>query len=232
VARYLCAMPRTARAIAADGCYHVLNRGNKKAPIFHEAADYAQFLALMRRAQQRLEVPILAACLMPNHVHLIVRPREASDLARWTHWLFTTHVRWQHAKYGSTGRLWQGRFKAFVIQADHHLLTVMRYVERNALRAKLVERAEDWAWGSLAWRRARHAPVELAESPVPLPPYWRHLVNEPHTSAEISEIRTCANRQRPFGEQTWIADRAEELGVTQSLMPIGRPRKSRRVPVC
>ena len=134
-------MPRTARAIVANHCYHVINRGNKKAQVFHERADYEQFLALLGRAQQRLPLPLLAACLMPNHIHLVVRPERAPDLARWMHWVFTTHVRWYHAKYGTTGRVWQGRFKTVVSQDDHHLLTVMRYVERNALRAKIVERA-------------------------------------------------------------------------------------------
>jgi putative transposase len=224
-------MPRTARAIAAGYCYHVLNRGNKKGQIFHEPADYAQFQALIVRAQDRLELPLLAACLMPNHIHLVVQPRSASDLARWMHWVFTTHVRWHHAKYSTTGRLWQGRFKAFVIQADQHLLTVMRYVERNALRANLVERAEDWRWGSLAWRRSPSG-IALGNSPAPLPPYWRHLVNEPQTAAEMAEIRTCVNRQRPFGAEDWVAAQAEALGVDQSLAPMGRPRKSRRVPVC
>jgi putative transposase len=224
-------MPRTARAIAAGYCYHVLNRGNKKGRIFHEPADYAQFQALIVRAQDRLELPLLAACLMPNHIHLVVQPRSASDLARWMHWVFTTHVRWHHAKYSTTGRLWQGRFKAFVIQADQHLLTVMRYVERNALRANLVERAEDWRWGSLAWRRSPSG-IALGNSPAPLPPYWRHLVNEPQTAAEMAEIRTCVNRQRPFGAENWVAAQAEALGVDQSLAPMGRPRKSRRVPVC
>jgi putative transposase len=162
-------MPRTSRSIVADCCYHVLNRGNKKARVFHEHADYAQFCALVCRAQDRLQLPILAACLMPNHFHLVVRPVGSSDLARWMHWVFTTHVRWHHQKYSTTGRVWQGRFKAFPAYADQHLLTVMRYVERNALRARLVESAEDWEWGSLAWRRARHGRVRLAESPVPLP---------------------------------------------------------------
>ena len=143
-------------------------------------------------------------------------------------WAFTTHVRWHHAKYGTTGRLWQGRFKAFLIQQDHHLLTVMRYVERNALRAKLVERAEDWKWGS-CWRPARHAPVEICESPVPLPSYWRHLVNEPQTAAEIAEIRTCVNRQRPFGEQDWVSEQARALGIEQSLRALRPPAK---VQVC
>ena len=225
-------MPRTARLIVADYCYHLINRGNKKARIFHEPADYDQFQALVYRAQERLELPILAACLMPNHFHLVVRPVQANDVARWTQWLFTTHVRWHHAKYSTSGRVWQGRFKAFLIQQDHHLLTVMRYVERNALRAQLVERAEDWKWGSLAWRASNSEPVALAESPVPLPSYWRHLVNEPQSAAELAEIRTCVNRQRPFGAADWVASKATELGVEQSLKSIGRPRRSRSVPVC
>jgi putative transposase len=229
---YSFAMPRTARFIVANYCYHVLNRSNKKARIFHDQADYEQFLALIHCAQQRIYVPILAACLMPNHFHFVVRPRASDDLARWMQWTFTTHVRWHHARYGTTGRLWQGRFKAFLIQADHHLLTVMRYVERNALRAALVDRAEDWEWGSLRWRSSPRAPVRIDEAPVPLPSYWRHLVNEPQTAAELSEIRTCVNRQRPFGEQTWVVEQAKVLGIEQSLMPFGRPRKSRSVPVC
>ena len=224
-------MPRTARAIVGDCCYHVLNRSNKKARIFHAPDDYAQFQGLIARAQDRLELPILAACLMPNHVHLVVQPRADNDLAKWMHWVFTTHVRWHHAKYETTGRLWQGRFKAFAIQSDHHLLTVMRYVERNALRANLVDRAEDWQWGSLAWRRSRNG-LALGDPPAPLPAYWRHLVNEPQTAAEIAEVRTCVNRQRPFGAEEWVVTQAKELGVGQSLAPIGRPRKSRRVPVC
>jgi putative transposase len=147
-------------------------------------------------------------------------------------WVFTTHVHWSHAMYGTTGRLWQGRFKAFLNQADHHLLTVMRYVERNALRARLVERAEDWRWGSLAWRRAHPAPVELTTSPVVLPSYWRQYVNEPQTAAELAAIRVCVQRQRPFGCEDWVAQQAVELGVGPSLSAMGRPRKSRHVPVC
>jgi putative transposase len=219
-------MPRTARAIVPDGCYHVINRGNKKATVFHERADFQQFLALLARAQQRSELPLLAACLMPNHVHLVVRPVHAVDLGRWMHWVFTTHVRWHHAKYATTGRVWQGRFKAFPAQGDHHLLTVMRYVERNALRAHLVERAEDWEWGSLAWRRAASPPLALTAPPVALPSYWRHLVNEPQTAAELAEIRTCVNRQRPFGEEDWVKRQVGELGLEQSIRRVGRPGRS------
>jgi putative transposase len=225
-------MPRTARAIVANSCYHVLNRANQKARVFHERADYEQFLALIARAQARLNMPILAACLMPNHVHFVMRPVTADDLADWMHWAFTTHVRWHHAKYSTTGRVWQGRFKAFAVQEDQHLLTLMRYVERNALRARLVERAEDWEWGSLAWRRARCAPVALAQSPVPLPSYWRQYTNDPQTAVELAEIRTCVNRQRPFGDESWVARQVGALGLESSITPVGRPPRSRRVPFC
>jgi putative transposase len=226
-------MPRTARAIVANNCYHVINRGNHKARVFHEREDYEQFLALISRAQKRLPLPILSACLMPNHLHLVVRPADAQDLALWMHWVFTTHVRWHHAKYGGTGRVWQGRYKAFVMQQDQHLLTVMRYVERNALRANLVERAEDWVWGSLAWRRTRTPPVVLADCPVPLPGYWRYLVNEPQTEAELAAIRTSVNRQRPFGADTWVREQAKLLDLESSLASVGRPRRYRssRVPI-
>jgi putative transposase len=225
-------MPRTARAIVGGYCYHVLNRGNKKARVFHEREDYLQFCALIARAQARLDLPILAACLMPNHVHLVVRPMDSGDLARWMHWAFTTHVRWYHAKYETTGRVWQGRFKAFIAQEDHHLQTLMRYVERNALRANLVERAEDWEWGSLAWRRAASPYIALTPSPVPLPSYWRSLVNEPQTSVELDAIRACVNRQRPFGSSEWVARQIEDLGLESSITPVGRPPRSRRVPIC
>jgi len=165
---------------------------------------------------------------MPNHIHLVVRPSDARDVARWMHWVFTTHVRWHHEKYDATGRVWQGRFKAFASQTDHHLLSVMRYVERNALRAKLVERAEDWEWGSLAWRREHIPPVRLVESPTPLPSYWRQYVNDPQTAAELAEIRACVNRQRPFGAEDWVARQVKEFGLEATIRNVGRPSRATR----
>jgi len=226
-------MPRPPRLIFADQCYHILNRANRRAEIFHEPADYSAFISLIGRAQERLELPILGACLMPNHVHFVVRPTSDNDIAPWTRWLFTTHVRHYHEKYGTTGRLWQGRYKSFLIQDDHYLLTVLRYVERNAARAKLVSRAEDWRWGSLNWRAARVPPLALTKPPLELPVYWRDFVNQPQTAAEIDAVRTSVNRQRPFGDPDWVERRAREAGLTQSLFSVGRPRKKSRCgPIC
>ena len=115
-------------------------------------------------------------------------------------WLFTTHARHYHAKYGTTGHVWQGRYKHFAVQDDHYLFALMRYVERNALRAKLVMRAEDWKWGSLNWRGQSDSPLILTPPPLDLPASWTEIVNMPQTSAELDAIRTSVNRQRPFGD--------------------------------
>ncbi len=137
-------MPRTIRASAGGYCYHVLNRGNGRAQVFHHEGDYAAFLGLLAKAGLRVPMRLIGYCLMPNHFHLIVWPRADGDLSRWMHWLMTAHVRRYLKCYRSSGHIWQGRFKAFPIQEDDHLRTVLRYVERNPLRAQLVKRAETW----------------------------------------------------------------------------------------
>lgn len=176
-------------------------------------------------AQESRGVPILGMCLMPNHVHIVVQPTDATSLSRWAQWLFTAHTARHHAYHDSSGHLWQGRYKIFAAQCDAHLLAVLRYVERNALRARLVARAEDWRWSSLHWRNGGNAPIKLTPSPASLPRAWTDYVNEPQTDSELQAIRACVNRQRPFGDDGWVRDAALQLDVQQSLVPRGRPKK-------
>lgn len=218
-------MPRTARSLVAGGYYHVINRGNNRSVVFQQPADYGAFLRLMGHAQERIRLDIIAACLMPNHFHLIVSLRHDRDLSRWMHWLLTTHSHRYHLGHETTGRVWQGRFKAFRIQEDHHLLTVMRYVERNALRAGIVERAEDWQWGSLAWRQRQELRPWLAAPPVVLPFDWATYVNQPQTPMEVDTLRACVNQQRPFGSQSWTRDVASTPQLEPAPRRRGRPRK-------
>jgi putative transposase len=218
-------MPRPPRIIVPQWCYHFINRANQKSRIFHEASDYDAFIELIGEAQSRVCVPILAYCLMPNHVHFVVRPESGEELTEWAHWLFSSHAHRYHARHDSSGHVWQGRFKTFAIQGDQHLLTVMRYVERNALAGNLVVRAEDWRWGSLRWRQQSAVPLALAECPIDLPSYWLDYVNDPQTAVELAEIRTCVNRQRPFGSEDWVSAATQRLKNQQSMDPIGRPRK-------
>ena len=217
-------MPRRARVVAGGVCYHVINRANQRTRIFHCADDYRYFVLAMARVQERLPVEIFSACIMPNHVHLVVRPRGDDDLPHWMQRLMTTHVRWHHQRHETTGRLWQDRYKAFPIEQDRHLVTVMRYVERNAARAGLVRKAEDWPWSSLAWTGGVEQAL-LSRAPVILPRNWCAFVNMPLSTAELDAIRTCVNRQRPYGSDSWVQDTARRYDLGSTLTPRGRPHK-------
>lgn len=169
---------------------------------------------------------VLGWCLMPNHFHLVLWPHRDGDLSNWMQWLCTAHVRRYHKHHQSSGHLWQGRFKAFAIEQDEHLLTVLLYVERNALRAGLVERAELWRWTSLHPWLTPERPNYWHDGPVPRPEGWVELVNEPMTDAELARVRLSVERGRPYGNEAWQRTTASRLGVEASLRSRGRPRKS------
>jgi putative transposase len=220
-------MPRTARASEAGFVYHVLNRGNARSEVFHKPADYAAFLQIIREASLRLPMRMLAYCLMPNHFHLVVRPHDDGDLSRWMQWLLTTHVRRYLKHYGHSGHVWQGRFKAFAVQDDDHLITVVRYVERNPLRACIVSRAEDWPWSSLSVARsATEAVPQLTSDDLVRRGDWVEFVNAPMTEAEAEAIGVCVRRDRPYGSDAWTRNTAARLGLESSIRPRGGQRRS------
>jgi len=220
-------MPRFARPIPAGICAHVVTRGNARATVFHTDADYAMFLALMESATERVPIDILAWCLMPNHLHLVMRPKETGDLARWMHWLLTSHVQRHRIRYKTTGRIWQGRYKAFPIQEDRHLLAVLRYVERNPVNASLVPHAGEWSWSSARARHRSAAHPLLTASPVQLPTPWLGWVDLPLTNTELAHIRRCVKRSRPWGDAIWAHDVATRLDILGTLRPLGRPKIQR-----
>jgi putative transposase len=218
-------MPRTARASAGGYIYHALNRGNRRADVFHKPGDFDAFVAAIAEARRHLPVDLFGYCLMPNHFHLVLRPREDGDLGRWMRRLLTTHAKRYHLHYGTSGHVWQGRFKAFPIQDDGHLVTVLRYVERNPLRAELVGRAEHWKWSSLAGRLAGDPELWL-EEPAPHDPAWLERVNEPLSAGDLARLRESVARERPFGAEDWTRWTAERLGLGFTLRGRGRPRKA------
>jgi putative transposase len=221
-------MPRGARASQGGYCYHVLNRGNSRRTVFHKDGDFAAFVKLLDEASERTPVRLLAYCLMPNHFHLVLWPRADGDLSNYMMWLLTAHVRRYHQHYHSSGHVWQGRFRAFAIQEDDHLLTVLRYVERNPVRAALAARAQDWRWSSAAAERG--GTPALDPGPIARPDNWLPYVNEPQTEGEIESLRENVRRGRPFGDTLWVKQTACRLGVEASLPPLGRPPKPTATP--
>ena len=163
---------------------------------------------------------------MPNHFHLVVWPLGDGDVSRFMQWLLTAQVRRYHRHYSGSGHVWQGRFKAFPIEQDEHLGTVLRYVERNPLRASLMEHAEQWRWSSLwHWLHPDHEPAVLDAGPFSRGVEWVSWVNQPMTEAELDQLRRSVQRNAPFGSESWTRSAAEQLGLLSSLRPRGRSRK-------
>jgi putative transposase len=223
-------MPRRPRLAAGDLAYHVLNRRVGRLPLFEKPADYAAFEEILAEAHAQTRIRITAYCLMPTHWHLLLWPRRDGELSEVLRWITVTHTQRWHAYHHTTGTgpVYQGRFKSFPVQTDKHFFTVARYVERNALRAKLVPRAEDWRWGSLG-RRTQGNPTLtawLSAWPMDAPPNWVARVNRPHSASELEALRISVQRGRPFGDDGWVRRMARRFGMEATLQPRGRPKGS------
>jgi len=143
-------------------------------------------------------------------------------------WISSTHVRrWrEHRANVGEGHLYQGRFKAFPVQSDPHLLGVLGYVEANPLRARMVARAEDWPWSSLGGGAGVDGKrVQLAQWPVARPAGWVELVNDMVAEEELQRLRSCVRRSRPFGDDAWVRRTARRLGLESTLRDPWRPKK-------
>jgi len=171
---------------------------------------------------------ILAYCLMPTHFHLVLQPDDDRRVSLFLHWLLTSHVRRHHQRYGSSGHIWQGRFKSFLIAEDDHLLTVLRYVEANPVRAGLARTAADWTWSSYRARLARTYGGLLDLAPVPEPADWAAFVASDLSESELDRIQTSVRRQSPYGPELWMQQIARNLELESTLRPRGRPRKTPR----
>jgi putative transposase len=222
-------MPRRLRHAAGGYVYHVLNRAAGRATLFAKPADYGAFRKVLVEAHDWLPMRLLAYSLMPNHWHLVLWPAEDGDLSEYMRWLTVTHTQRWHAHYHTegTGPLYQGRFKAFPIAEDEHLLTVVRYVERNPLRANLVTSAAQWRWSSLGQVAFGLAGPPLDAGPVPRPGNWVEYVEAAQTEAELAAIRRSVSRGAPFGAEGWQKQTAEALGLQSTLRPRGRPKIKR-----
>ncbi len=221
-------MPRAPRADEAGSLYHVLNRGNLRAEIFHNDEDFAAFEQILGEALAIHDVELLAYQLMPDHFHLVISPRVDGEMSRFMARVGGTHTMRYLARYhtGGMGRVYQQRFRSFPVQDDDHFHLVCRYVERNALRAGLVDRAEDWQWGSL-WRWAQKSdqdPKLLSAWPVARLPRWIDRVNAALSEQELDAVRRCAQRGTPLGDVRWVESTARRLGLESTMRPRGRPR--------
>jgi putative transposase len=155
---------------------------------------------------------------MPNHFHFVIEPSDERALSRFMQWLLTSHVRRYHRHYGGSGHVWQGRFKSFPIQRDEHLVTVLRYVLQNPVRAGLCGSAREWGWSSLQRPQLSDRwPIDDGQ--------WFAGLDEPLNEQQLSVVRESVNRQKPLGKPDWQSEIASRLGLVSTLRPRGRPQK-------
>jgi len=219
-------MPRTARAAEGGLVYHVLNRGNGRMKIFRKPGDYEAFVRLLIDGLDRAAVAVFGYCLMPNHWHIVLRPKGDGDLSAYLSWVSNTHVRRYRAHYSQTsGHLYQGRFKSFAVEEESYFVNLLRYVEANPKRANLVQRAEQWKWSSLGCDGKTRSQL-LSEWPLEKPRQWTALVNEDLGTMERQRIKTSMERDRPLGREEWAMSLALRLGLGYTLNPRGRPAKT------
>ena len=170
---------------------------------------------------------------MSNHIHLLVRPRKVS-ISRIVQSLLVSHTQRYHGFHPSGGHVWQGRFKSPVIQDDDHLLSVLRYIEANPLRAGIVDTAGEYPWSSVGFHGGGHSGALLAS----LPPYdalaaypaarqrrWSAYVHKQPEEAELAAIRRSSATGLPYGEGGWVDRLARRLKLDLTIRPRGRPRK-------
>jgi putative transposase len=223
-------MGRAQRIDIGNYCYHVINRANARLPIFFEEEDYILFENVLEEAKEKYDMRILSYELMSNHFHLVLYPKNDGDLGKFMQWLTLTHTqRWHQQKNTKgTGHLYQGRYKSFIIETDNHLLSVIRYVERNALRAQLVKKAENWKFSSL-WRKVYGNDKQkklLSPWPINEPDDYLSFVNTAQTKDEEEKIRLSVIKGRPYGNDNWSMKIIKKFGLEVTIRLPWRPKKS------
>jgi len=221
-------MPRQARDVAAGYIYHVLNRGNRKQTVFHSQKDYIDFFEFMKKAKEKFPIKIFAYCLMPNHYHFVLMPIQSDHLGKWIHWFTTVHAGKHHFYNQTSGHIWQGRFKNIFVQDDYHFDTVIKYTERNPVRAGLVNAPSNWPWSSYKESLGEKSYALLDERPINLQVGWEEFVNSPIKNTELENLRKCIKTQLPYGDEKWKKKVSEQLGIQCFPKPIGRPRKAEK----
>lgn len=221
-------MPRMNRVAVGDTVYHVLNRANGRTQIFHTDNDYQHFESLLLEGVELVGMRILSYCIMPNHWHLVLYPHHDGDMSEFMRWVTTTHVRQRRTQTKSVGEghLYQGSYKSFPIETGHHLMTVIRYVEQNPLRAKLVTKAEDWQWSSL-YRRRRNSKEDkklLAVLPTDLPINYLESVNTILSENDLEQVQYSLTKGAPFGDTAWVGEMVEKHNLGSTLRGPGRPK--------
>jgi REP-associated tyrosine transposase len=219
-------MARYTRIGLPDIPQHIIQRGNNRQPCFHHDQDYAVYLDKLREYASQFKVAIHAYVLMTNHVHLLATPNTETGISQTMQSLGRYYVRYFNKRHRRSGTLWEGRFKAAVIDSDRYFLTVSRYIELNPVRAKMVDHPADYTWSSYHFN-ALLTPIKLitphplylglGETPTTRAKHYSSLFESEIPDFKLEEIRGAINSTRVLGGEVFKRQLEKQTGL--SLIP-------------
>lgn len=221
-------MPRTARIYTEDGVFHILARGNNKQKIFLSDNDFATYKALLQKLKNEHPSKLYHYCLMTNHIHLIVETNQKTDLSRFMKRLNLAYYSHYRKKYGYSGHFWQDRFKSLLISKDEYLIACGLYVERNPVKANMVDSPRSYAHSSYNYYAYGQRDDLVDTDPV----YEGMAARERDRQASYRNlildeklgITEKTFKQLFLGADDFICDMENRFGVKNMRLNVGRPK--------
>ena len=227
-------MARLPRLVLADQAHHVIQRGNNRQAIVLADADRQQFLDILRDCANDSRVAVHAYALMDNHLHLLATPEDAQGLSRLMQSLGRRYVAWFNHKYQRSGTLWEGRFRASLIDSERYFLTCMRYIELNPVRAGLCASPQEFAWSSCSHHQGSRRDLLVTDHPL----FWSlgntpferdaaygELLGQGLAEDDRRKLTEAVLRGRPLGEPNFLKQLANQNRRCAAARARGRPRK-------
>lgn len=221
-------MPRIARIVAEDYPHHITQRGNYSQKTFSNKEDYIAYLNWIKEYSRKFSLDIFAYCLMPNHVHFIATPRNQNSLAKTFNSSHMRYSQYYNRKNNTTGHLWQGRFYSCVLD-EKHLLSAVRYIENNPVRAGLTQKAESWPWSSAEYHITNKGGILSLKNIRDLFKIdnWQNYLAQKEEDVLIQKIRLNTLTGRPLGSELFVSKLENLFGKRLHALPRGRPKNEK-----
>ena len=230
-------MARKPRIYIPGVAHHVIQRGNNRQACFGDDSDFKAYLSYLKEAAIQNSVAIHAYVLMTNHVHILATPSDAQGLGKMLQTLGRRYVQFFNHKYGRTGTLWEGRYKSTLVQTEHYLLMVYRYIELNPVRAGMVEHASEYPWSSYRYNAVglsidlitpHREYLKLGKESEIRQKAYRLLFRGRMAEKDLAEIRDCTNKSWVLGDERFRLKIEASTGIQTQRVGRGGDRKSEK----